>query len=483
MSTHQPVTIRAERLIDNGRVMTATHLRFAQGRIAAIGGAEISQPGDELIDSSGSLLPGLIDSHVHLLRGCTALAPTFGVTTMIDQFSKPEVIDAERAAIAAAPGAGKPLRADLRTSSIGATAPGGHPTMAYSPIPYVTGPDDAPQFVADRVAEGATHLKVIYDDGMGAALGMPTLTEETIRALVQQAHRYGLPVVAHVSTAAGAVTVARCGVDVLAHVPFDRMSTADVETVAGSGAALIATLDITDGFPDVDGRMPLLADEELARRLSPRWRRVLEQQARRWMSPDAPDGAAASQNLLALHAAGVRILAGTDSPNPGLVFGASLHRELQLLVRAGLPPAEALAGATSVPASVFALDRGRLRVGDRADLLLVDGDPIADIKASSRFRHVWCNGRLLRPGEYAGGRGEQETIAALQESTDKIVTAIKEAWPGIPGPEEVHSAEGELLGHVVPSANGWNALTSLGGPVADSVSYEEAVETLRSAGR
>src|SRR5699024_3472014 len=83
-----------------------------------------------------------------------------------------------------------------------------------------------------------------------------------------------------------------------------------------------------------------------------------------------------------LHAAGVRILAGTDAPNPGLVFGASLHRELQLLVCAGLPPAEALVAATTAPAELFGLDRGRLRVGAPADLLLVDGDPTRYITAA-----------------------------------------------------------------------------------------------------
>src|SRR5262249_60162703 len=81
----------------------------------------------------------------------------------------------------------------------------------------------------------------------------------------------------------------------------------------------------------------------------------------------------------ALKAAGVRILAGTDCGNPGTAHGASIHRELALLVAAGLTPAEALAAATAVAAGAFALaDRGRIAPGLRADLVLVDGDPTVD---------------------------------------------------------------------------------------------------------
>lgn len=313
MTVHRPFTVAVGRLFDGAQVLDASHLRVAEGHITAIGGPEVAVPGDTLA-GGGTLLPGLIDAHVHLLPGCTQLAATFGVTTLIDQFSKPEVIDPERVAIAAAQTGTGPVRAGLRTSSIGATAPNGHPTMAYAPIPYVTGPDETMRFVEGRVAEGATHLKVIYDDGSGAMLDIPSLDVPTIETLVVAAHRHGLPVVAHVSTAAGALTAARCGVDVLAHAPFDRMSETEIRDVARTGVALIATLSIIDGFPGADGVMPLLGQPELAARLTPRWRRVLAAQSRRWMPPEVPDGAAARDNAIALAECGVRVLAGTDAP-------------------------------------------------------------------------------------------------------------------------------------------------------------------------
>jgi imidazolonepropionase-like amidohydrolase len=86
----------------------------------------------------------------------------------------------------------------------------------------------------------------------------------------------------------------------------------------------------------------------------------------------------------------VPILAGTDSPVPGTAYGASLHGELALLVRAGATPTQALAAATSVAAHVFHLsDRGLIKPGLRADLVLVQGDPTKDISASRNIVAVW----------------------------------------------------------------------------------------------
>src|SRR5688572_32732186 len=91
----------------------------------------------------------------------------------------------------------------------------------------------------------------------------------------------------------------------------------------------------------------------------------------------------ALETVRQLRAAGVPILAGSDAPNPGTAHGASMHRELELLVESGLTPVEALRSATSVPARAFALsDRGRIAEGLRADLVLVNGDPTADILAT-----------------------------------------------------------------------------------------------------
>lgn len=483
MRSHPPFTIVNVRPVSAGRTLPATHVRVQDGLIAALGGQSIAQEADVLVDGEGAiLLPGLIDSHVHLLPGSVQLAARFGVTTVIDMFSKPEVIDPERTRIRAADRGETSAAADMRTSSIGATAPGGHPTLAYSPFPYVTGPHDAESFVADRLEEGATHLKIIYDDGSGVMLDIPALSIATIEALTREAHRQGLVTVAHVSTANGAATVAGLGIDVLAHAPMDRMTIEQVNQIAAAGVAVIPTLSISDGFPDAAGTMPLLGDKRLSSRLTPRWRRVLEQQATRWMPP-APDAQAQRDNVTALHAAGVPILAGTDAPNPGLVHGASLHRELQHLVSAGLTPHEAITAATSTPARVFGLaDRGLIEVGARADLVAVAGDPIQDITETASIVGVWLCGRELDERAYPGSDLEREGVVWLRDSASKIMRAIQETWPNIPGPQDIFREDGELLGRVVPQQGGWQPTTSFGAALGAPTEHDEAVEIVRAKG-
>jgi len=102
--------------------------------------------------------------------------------------------------------------------------------------------------------------------------------------------------------------------------------------------------------------------------------------------------AQASDNARRLRAAGVPILAGDYASNFG-AYGVGLHGELELLVRAGLTPAEALTAATLAPARAFRLaDRGRIAPGARADLVLVDGNPLVDITATRAIVRIFKNG-------------------------------------------------------------------------------------------
>jgi imidazolonepropionase-like amidohydrolase len=111
-----------------------------------------------------------------------------------------------------------------------------------------------------------------------------------------------------------------------------------------------------------------------------------------------PSYESARGSVAELHRAGVPILAGTGANAiPGTPFsprhGESLHDELELLTEAGLSTVEALRAATVLPARHFGLsDRGVIERGRRADLVLIDGDPIADIRATRQIRRVWCAG-------------------------------------------------------------------------------------------
>ena len=124
--------------------------------------------------------------------------------------------------------------------------------------------------------------------------------------------------------------------------------------------------------------------------------------------------------------AGVTLLAGTDAPNPGTVFGASLHRELELLVRAGLTPVQALAAATSEPARVFGLaDRGRVAAGLRADLMLVAGDPLADITATRAIARIWRDGVCLDRRPFEPTAAEAAQLDAFDARIAAVVAAVR----------------------------------------------------------
>jgi imidazolonepropionase-like amidohydrolase len=101
----------------------------------------------------------------------------------------------------------------------------------------------------------------------------------------------------------------------------------------------------------------------------------------------------AMENVRRLHRAGVTILAGDDAASSLAAIGVSLHGELELLTLAGLSPAEALRAATGGPADAFRLaDRGRIARGARADLVLVNGNPLEDIRLTRAIDRVFKNG-------------------------------------------------------------------------------------------
>ncbi len=327
----------------------------------------------------GTLLPGLIDCHVHL-SSLTNLehGTQWGVTTMLDMGSQSMAVTnslRHRHALA-----------DIRGAGNVASAPGGMSitSMGYPTSSAVTGTADASRFVADRVADGADYIKVIVEDP--DVRGSVVLDEAIIAALVEAAHQAGLKVIAHVTSVASFILATDAGVDVLTHAPLD----ADIDDNLASSIAAKGIVSVPT----------LIAMRTVAG--------IAEMTARRRASGLDVDYAHARRSVSALYRAGVPIMAGTDSYQGtapatnvrlqhGEVFGASLHSELGLLVEAGLTPVEALRAATVLPANYFSLtDRGIIEPGRRADLVLVEGDPTQDIAATRAIRSVWVAGVQVR---------------------------------------------------------------------------------------
>jgi imidazolonepropionase-like amidohydrolase len=351
-----------------------------------VDGDRIAEPdghrADVDIDGSGkTLLPGLIDAHTHTFDGSLAKALAFGVTTELDMFCLPGNLARQRRLAAENDDV-----ADIRSSGMLATAPGGHPSQlmagldasiqeafgdAAGAFDTVAEPSQAKQFVAARVAEGIDYLKIVIDDGAVHGAHLPALTTEIVAALVDAAHAAGLKTIAHAITAREVAIALDAGVDALAHVyadagPDDPVGYDVAGRIAAQGLFVVSTLAYFEAISGqavaVDHALPSCADN-------------------------------AVHTARTLHQAGVSLLAGTDANPFAPVHGAAMHRELALLTQAGLSNQEALAAATSVPARHFGLtDRGRIAPGLRADLLLVNGDPTRDIAATSSIVEVWRRG-------------------------------------------------------------------------------------------
>jgi imidazolonepropionase-like amidohydrolase len=410
------LVIRDVRLFDGDSVWERATVVVRDGRIAAVGTDLAVPEAAEVIDGAGhTLLPGLLDAHTHTFAAAALKAAlAFGVTTVVDMFTAPEPA---RAWAAEQQAGGATGRADIVSAGVLATAAGGHGTQYGMPIPTVDAPEQAGPFVAERLAEGSAFLKLVIEDGSTYGRSIPTLDAPRVGALVTAAHAHGRLAVAHVATLASARMALEAGADGLVHLWTDRTPDASlVARMTEAGMFVVPTLTVLQSASAIPGGRELLEDARVAALLDPDAHANLRQSF-----PAGPEGIAAYDTAVAslrmLHGAGVRILAGSDAPNPGTTHGASLHRELELLVRAGLTPVEALRVATSNVADAFGLaDRGRIAPGRRADLVLVAGDPTSDITATRSVTRLWKGGVAFDRAAYAGRIEAQRARKAAAEA-------------------------------------------------------------------
>ncbi|MFY9826762.1 MAG: amidohydrolase family protein [Thermoanaerobaculia bacterium] len=391
----QPIAITHVRIFDGSRVIPDGTVVFQGRTIRAVGPQAAVPAGAEVIDGSGdTLLPGLIDGHTHAWGDALTRAAVFGVTTELDMFLDPQIARARREEQAKT---GAPGRADLLSAGFLATAPGGHGTEYGVAVPTLTRPEEAQAWVDARVAEGSDYIKIVSDNGKFYNRNLPTLDKATIAALVKEAHKRGKLAVVHAITEEAAQTALEAGADGLVHVFSDREPEPSLIALAAKRKAFVTpTLTVVESFIGIPNGEALVEDPRLSPYLT-----AGEVRSLRRKFPLHLHGNPRFRNALnavrQLKAAGVPILAGTDAANPGTAHGASIHRELELLVQAGLSPTAALAAATSVPAKIFSLkDRGGIAPGLRADLVLVQGDPTANVTDSRAILKVWKIGQEVK---------------------------------------------------------------------------------------
>lgn len=422
--------IRGARVFDGERDLGIATVVVRAGRIQSVSANAAVPAGMAVIDGTGkTLLPGLFDAHVHAWGDAQRDMARFGVTTGFDMHGVPERLPALREQRESLRAGGQ---ADLWAAGYAITAPGGHGTQYGFPVPTVDEGTDIDAFIGQRIAEGDDYIKLIVEDlsAYGSARRLPTLSAQQVRDVVKAAHARKRMAVAHVAKCDDARMVVEAGADGLVHAFGDAV--ADDELVAAMrkhDAFIVPTLSVIASTSGAGEGKVLAADARINPWLTPEQAGTL---GRDFIPTSHPERLQhALDSVRRLHAAGVDILAGSDAPNPGTAHGASVHHELALLVRAGLTPAQALAAATSVPAKRFGImDRGRIAAGQRADLVLVDGDPLRDITATRAIEAVWKNGhRIDRAVQAAASSAEAIPDATLVSDFDgDAISASFGSW-------------------------------------------------------
>lgn len=392
--------VRNVRVFDGQRVLEARDVAVIGGRIARIEPAsEHGFPDLVTVDGTdATLLPGLMDAHVHVSDSTAAdlrQALRLGVTTMFDMFSA----GPRFAAMKAIEGEDRADVASVRSAGVGASVPGGHPSqMGGPPFPMITDSSHGQAFVDARIAEGSDYVKIIHDDLAWRGPPVPRLDRGTMAGLIAAAHGRGKLAVVHAMSLDQATAAIEAGADGLVHLFHGPSSPSFVALARRHQVFVIPTLTVLHAGCGEGTGAAVMRDSLLAPWIRPSMRGMMD---RPWPATPGVSCDGARANVRALQQAGVPILAGTDAPAPGHAYGASLHQELQLLVRSGLTPVEALTAATEAPARAFRLmDRGRIAPGLRADLVLVAGDPTTDITATRHIVGVWKRGVYVerRPG-------------------------------------------------------------------------------------
>ena len=282
--------------------------------------------------------------------------------------------------------------ADLFSAGMLATAAGGHGTQFGVPVETLSAPSEAGAGVQARKAEGSDWIKIVYEDGCSFGIEITSLDDDTIGALIAAAHAEGMLAVVHVSTIEHALEVVDLGADGQVHVWGDTViDEAQAARIAEAGVFVAPTLSVLAAISGngIDSELLEAAGKASVSRMQ---RKTL---ACHFTNPDGAGdragaaGQAAIENMRHLHAAGVRLITGTDAPNPSTGSGISLHGALRLLMR-GHGSAKVLVAAMSTPAAIFGLnDRGHIEAGQLADLVLADADLERNLSLNTGFVAIW----------------------------------------------------------------------------------------------
>lgn len=315
-----------------------------------------------IVDGSGKfLMPGMTNTHVHAwMPALLNEAAKAGVLNVLDMAGAEPFQQML-----------KNLKdstnyARYRVAGYAATAPNGHGTQFGFPVPTLEKPEDVKQWVANRIKAEVDHIKIIVEPWRA------TLDHETVSAIIDEAKKYNKVVVVHISNVEDAYKVFKSGANGLVHIWRDKeMSNAQIAEIANGDFFVIPTILV--GYKAVTA-MAKRSEEEAQQKL-------------KWYKKETKR----------LYDAGIPILAGTDPPNAGINMGTDLYKEIIFFSEAGIPNIDALRSVTSLPADKFKMEGlGYIKEGFIADMILIDGDPIKNIRHIEKINTVWKAGKKVK---------------------------------------------------------------------------------------
>ena len=442
MRRDQTTLIRDARLfLGDGTVIEQGAVLVKHGKIAEIYTGQAPDPNSlkaDVIDAAGkTLLPGLIDVHAHLgsSGGFWADPKEYqnfdqsvdrelaaylysGVTAVKSLGDSTDMILQHRASIRS----GEKRGAELFVVGPMFTAPGGHGTEYARYVPesmraqfeaqiarLPKNSDEARQQVDDLKKLGVDGIKAILESGPPAH-PIPRLDATLLRAIAAESRADNLPIVCHVGDLRDVEDALDAQVNGIEHSPRQPLTPELIARMKQSGVFFDPTLAVVEAIvATAEGRTDPL-DRSLVQQVAPpkllvETKHILATapfiQMRGAYGAYGFNLGVAEQNLAAAYRAGVTLVAGTDSGNPQMIHGPGIHRELQLWVEAGVPPAVALQAATYNGAKLLRVDNriGLIRKGYEANLLLVDGNPLKDISTTERISVVIFKGERVERAE------------------------------------------------------------------------------------
>ena len=404
-------------------------IAFGGDRITAIGPANQVQipEGAQVVNAQGkTIIPGLISAHSHLglCEGAAGPKPEHynrdNVRHQLEQYERYGVLSVM------ALGCNKDVlyswreeqrRGELDGADIFTADRGFGVSHGAPPFPLMEDqiyrPSTAEEARAEVTESASRHpdiIKLWVDDLFGTAPKMsPEVSDAIIvraHAIIDEAHRRSYKVAAHMFYLSDAKALISNGIDVLAHSVRDQLvDTELIGMMKAGGVAYIPTLELDESNYIFAEHPPWMEEPFFTQAVDPallqRWRSPLyakEMQA----NPNTPRNRAAAatgqRNLKTLFDAGVKIAFGTDSGAlPTRIPGFAEHWELQLMVRSGLSPMDALVCATKTSSEVIgATDRGTLEIGKLADFVVLDGNPLEDIRNTTRIEMIYHDGKRVR---------------------------------------------------------------------------------------